>query len=73
MQPESPPPTPSVAAAFHVKCPEPTCGARETVLLVRSETIVTFRCASCRFTWSEQIDGLPPLARQRLKALPSVY
>ena len=53
-----------------LKCPVHECGASTVHLLVRSETVVTFRCVACQFAWSARIDWLPSLVRQRLEALP---
>ena len=72
MQPD-PLPRVSPSLSVELECPVLTCDASAAHLIVRSETVVTFRCATCRFVWSAQIDGMPPLVRQRVKALPSVY
>jgi transposase-like protein len=66
-------PTLSVAsdsADFPLTCPVTTCAASHAELVVRSSTIVTFRCATCAFTWSVEIDDLPTSLRHRLQARP---
>jgi Zn ribbon nucleic-acid-binding protein len=50
--------------------PSPRVWRLHVHLLVRSETVVTFRCVACQFAWSARIDWLPSLVRQRLEALP---
>ena len=65
-------PDPNVAEAFHLKCPVPTCMSSEANVFVRSATIVTFRCTTCRFTWSARIGELPPPVRRSLDALSSL-
>ena len=56
-----------------LKCPVHECGASTVHLLVRSETVVTFRCVACQFAWSARIDWLPLSVRQHLDARPSAY
>jgi transposase-like protein len=63
-------PDQSVAVAFHLKCPVPACVNSKANVFVRSASIVTFRCTTCRFTWSARIVDLPPSLRQDLDALP---
>ena len=63
-------PDQNVAVAFHLKCPVPECVNSEANVFVRSASIVTFRCTTCRFTWSARIGDLTPWLRQGLDALP---
>jgi transposase-like protein len=69
MLPDSLPPlsvTPD-SADFPLTCPVTACAASHAELVVRSSTIVTFRCATCAFTWSVEIDDLPTSLRHRLR------
>ena len=56
-----------------MKCPVRGCDDSAVHLLVRSETVATFRCVVCHFSWSAPIDGLPLFVRQHLDALFSAY
>ena len=56
-----------------LKCPVPDVEASTVHLLVRSETVVTFRCVVCQFAWSARIDWLPPPVRKHLDAVRSTY
>jgi hypothetical protein len=71
MQSVSLPPQSSVSVPM--KCPVRGCDASAIDLLVRSQTVATFRCAVCHFSWSAPIDGLPLFVRQHLDALFSAY
>jgi hypothetical protein len=53
-----------------LKCPVHECGASTVHLLVRSETVVTFRCVACQFAWSARIDWLPSLGDNASKHSP---
>jgi hypothetical protein len=56
-----------------MKCPARECDASAVNLIVRSQTVATFRCVTCHFSWSARIDWLPLFVRQHLDALPCAY
>ena len=71
MQSVSLPPQSSISVPL--KCPARGCDAFAADLVVRSQTVVTFRCMACHFTWSARIEWLPLFVRRHLDALPSWY
>jgi hypothetical protein len=35
-----------------LRCPSPTCDSEWASIAIHTATVVTFRCAECRFMWS---------------------
>jgi hypothetical protein len=66
MQPD---PRGSVSSSLGLKCPSPLCDSTSAAMLVRSATIVTFRCGRCGFQWSADITGLPEAIRFQIDDL----
>jgi hypothetical protein len=49
-----------------VPCPAPDCDSRAAAVVVRSDTVVTFRCLACRREWCADIRRLPDALRAQL-------
>jgi uncharacterized metal-binding protein (TIGR02443 family) len=48
-------------SAIPLKCPQ--CRHEEATLAVRSQTILTVRCAQCGYTWAMELANIPEQVR----------
>lgn len=42
-----------------LRCPSPACTSEWASIAIHTASVVTFRCADCRFMWSADSLGLP--------------
>jgi transcription elongation factor Elf1 len=54
-----------------IQCPN--CQHVGSMLLIKSLTVITLKCASCRHTWATDFDSLPAEIQQKVDAVLQDY
>jgi hypothetical protein len=55
----------------NILCPSPTCDSAHAGVRIRTQSVITFRCAACRFMWSVEVSQLPEAVRKQLSPADS--
>ena len=58
---------PNTNRPLEIQCPK--CPHIGCTLMVRSITVITVTCASCRHTWSTRLDFLPENVQRKIHAI----
>ena len=58
------PPMPNTNRPLHFVCPK--CQHDGCLLVVKSLTVMTWTCESCRYTWATDMQSLPPDIQARV-------
>jgi transcription elongation factor Elf1 len=56
---------PNTNAPLPIQCPE--CQHRGSTLVVKSLTVLTVTCASCRHTWATALEWLPEEIQEKVR------
>ena len=58
---------PNTNQPLPIECPK--CRHIGGLLVVKSRTVMTVRCVSCRHTWATDLPSLPPDIQEKIEAL----